>query len=109
MGRLFKLLFRAYSAKKFLGYFGTLGKRAGFLRQAVVLFYCLRDSRTPNFVRLAILGALGYMITPGDLLPDFIAGIGWLDDAAVVAGAMKIADKYIRPEHVIKAKKFFPG
>ena len=40
MGRLFKLLFRAYSAKKFLGYFGTLGRRAGFLRQAVVLFYC---------------------------------------------------------------------
>ena len=109
MGRLFKLLFRAYSAKKFLGYFGTLGRRAGFLRQAVVLCYCLRDSRTPNFVRLAILGALGYMITPGDLLPDFIAGIGWLDDAAVVAGAMKIADKYIQPEHVMKAKKFFPG
>ena len=49
------------------------------------------------------------MITPGDLLPDFIAGIGWLDDAAVVAGAMKIADKYIQPEHVMKAKKFFPG
>ncbi len=86
-----------------------MGRRLTFMREAVILFFCLKDSRTPMFVRLCVAGAIGYLITPTDILPDFITGIGWLDDAAVIAGAMRLADKYILPEHVAKAKKFFPN
>lgn len=109
MFKLLRYAFRWYSLKKSFGYFSTLGRRMSFLRQGLILFFTLRDSRTPTFVRLMILGALGYLLSPADLIPDFITGLGWLDDAAVIAGAMKIAQQYIQPEHVLKAKKFFPN
>lgn len=103
---IIKTLMRLYSAKAFYRYFGTLGRRMSFLREAVVLFYCLRDPRTPKFIRVAIIGAIGYLLTPVDFIPDIILGLGWLDDAAVVAMTMRLAQKYVRPEHVMKAKKF---
>lgn len=109
MFKLLRYVFRWYSLKTSFRYFGTLKRRMSFLRQGLILFFALRDSRTPTFVRLMILGALGYLLSPTDMIPDIIAGLGWLDDAAVIAGAMKIAQQYIRPEHVLKAKKFFPG
>ncbi len=108
MLRMLRTFMRIYSAKKFLGYFGTLGRRMNFLQEAVILVYCLRDPRTPRFIRLVIIGAIGYLLTPVDLIPDVIIGLGWLDDATVVAGAMRLARKYILPEHVASAKRFIP-
>ena len=47
---------------------------------------------------IAIIGALVYFVSPVDLIPDVIPGIGLLDDAAVVAaclGMVKVdLDKY---------------
>lgn len=105
---MIKFLLRLWSAKSFFRHFGTMGRRMSFLREAVVLFYCLRDSRTPKGVRLAILAAIGYLLAPVDLIPDVLLGLGWLDDAAVVGMVMKLAERYILPEHVLKAKKFTP-
>ena len=39
----------------------------------------------PYFSIAAIVFALLYVLSPVDLIPDFIPGIGYLDDAAVVA------------------------
>ncbi len=39
---------------------------------------------------LAILGALIYFLSPVDLIPDILPGIGKLDDAAVIAIALKL-------------------
>ena len=33
----------------------------------------------------SVAAALGYFLTPTDLLPDFLPGIGYLDDATVLA------------------------
>ncbi len=38
---------------------------------------------------VAIVAALLYVLSPADLIPDVIPGIGYLDDAAVVAFCMK--------------------
>ena len=39
---------------------------------------------------VAVAGALLYWLAPVDMIPDFIPGIGWLDDAAVVATAIAL-------------------
>lgn len=44
----------------------------------------------PYKVILAVVSVLIYWIAPVDLIPDFIPGIGYVDDAAVVALALKL-------------------
>ena len=45
--------------------------------------------RVPVKSLLFLVGSLLYFVTPADLIPDFILGTGFLDDAVVVAYAMK--------------------
>ena len=50
------------------------------LLSALILFYCLRDRDTPTWAKGVIVGALGYLILPTDLIPDIIPGAGYGDD-----------------------------
>ena len=50
-----------------------------------------------------IVGALGYFILPIDLVPDFIAGLGYTDDLAVIAILMKHLKDNITPEIELRA------
>ncbi|MCZ6773355.1 MAG: DUF1232 domain-containing protein, partial [Proteobacteria bacterium] len=52
------------------------------------------------------VGALAYFIMPADVIPDFIAGLGYTDDAAVLIAALKAIRDHLRPEHRDKARKF---
>lgn len=45
--------------------------------------------RIPKATLLAVGGILLYWLMPVDLIPDFIPGVGFLDDAAVFAFAYK--------------------
>ncbi|SFV61020.1 hypothetical protein MNB_SV-6-1596 [hydrothermal vent metagenome] len=38
---------------------------------------------------LAIAGALAYVVLPIDIIPDFIPGVGWIDDIFVIGFVMK--------------------
>ena len=40
---------------------------------------------------LLIAGAVVYFLVPTDLLPDFIAGVGYVDDATVIAWVLTTA------------------
>ena len=97
-----------FSSAKFMNFVSTMGKKASFLRKALVLFYCLRDPETPKYVKLLIAAALGYLITPVDLLPDTLPVLGWVDDVAVLAFAFKVANRYIKPSHKEMANKTIP-
>jgi uncharacterized membrane protein YkvA (DUF1232 family) len=57
-----------------------LVKAAG--RDALILFFAVRDPATPKALKLACVAALAYLISPVDLLPD-LPLIGWVDDALV--------------------------
>ncbi len=39
---------------------------------------------------IAIISALAYILTPADVIPDVIPGIGHLDDVAVVVACLKL-------------------
>jgi uncharacterized membrane protein YkvA (DUF1232 family) len=84
-----------------------LRKTAGlipFSEDLVAAFYCAIDSKTPLKVRGTLLAALVYFITPVDLIPDFIAGFGFTDDAAVLATAIGLVGGHIKDRHRKRAR-----
>jgi uncharacterized membrane protein YkvA (DUF1232 family) len=81
----------------------TLGK-VPFTEDAVAAFYCATDAATPMAVRVTLFGALAYFVVPFDLIPDFIAGLGYTDDAAVLLAAFTACKSSITEEHRAKAR-----
>ena len=70
-----------------------------FVDDAVTAYYCAMDSQTPLRVRGTLLGALAYFILPIDVIPDIIAGMGFTDDAAVLAAVTAMLAGHIKPHH----------
>ena len=56
-------------------------------------------------IKAGIIGALGYLISPIDLVPDLIPVVGYTDDAAAIAFAITAAQMYITDEIKEKAKE----
>jgi uncharacterized membrane protein YkvA (DUF1232 family) len=54
-------------------------------RDALVLWFAARDPRTPWLAKLVAGLSAGYVISPIQVLPDWIPLVGYLDDVAVVA------------------------
>lgn len=66
------------------------------LKREVTLYQLLlQDQRTPILARVLLLLAVGYLLLPFDLIPDFIPVIGQLDDALIVPGLVICALKLI--------------
>ena len=108
MWKLLSFFARFYTPGKFIRFIRGTGRRLHFLPKLMTIFYCMQDKDTPKFVKLALMGALGYVILPLDLVSDAFIGIGWLDDAAVVAAALRLAGTYVKPEHLEKVHRMFP-
>ncbi|MEQ9559124.1 MAG: YkvA family protein [Rhodospirillales bacterium] len=83
----------------------TIGK-VPFTRDAVAAFYAARDPATPTGVKAAVMAALAYFIVPIDVVPDFIAALGYTDDATVFYGAWRLLAPYLKPQHETKARQF---
>lgn len=81
----------------------TLGK-VPFTEDAVAAFYCATDAATPMTVRVTLFGALAYFVLPLDIIPDFIVGLGYTDDAAVLLAAFTACKTYITEDHRVKAR-----
>src|SRR3954468_21534278 len=64
---------------------------AGFIPDCLVLVSRLaRDERISRPRRAALFLVLGYLALPIDLVPDFLPGIGQLDDAVVLGLALRL-------------------
>lgn len=79
--------------------------RLPFAETLVAAYFCTRDPATPTKVRAMLIAALAYFVTPVDLLPDFIAYLGFTDDAAVIATIVSMVGSHIRPRHHAEARK----
>ena len=73
---------------------------------ALTLYYALIDPDTPTWAQATIIGALVYFISPVDAIPDFIPGIGYVDDLAVMAAAIATLGTHIKVEHRQKASEW---
>lgn len=81
-----------------------IARNTPFAEDLVAAFYAATDPNTELRVRATLLGALAYFILPLDFLPDFAPLIGFSDDAAVLALALKVVADAITPAHRQKAK-----
>jgi uncharacterized membrane protein YkvA (DUF1232 family) len=81
----------------------TLGS-VPFVEQALSAYYCTCDPQTPARVKAILVGALAYFIMPIDVVPDFIAGLGFGDDAAVFWAAWNSVRAHIKGHHILAAK-----
>ena len=72
------------------------------IQAALRLYYALDSPTLPAKVKAMILGALGYLISPIDLVPDLMPFVGFLDDVGVLTAAVGFAWAYI--DSTAKAK-----
>ena len=75
-----------------------------FAEDLLAAYYCAFDRQTPRHVQATLLGALAYFILPFDFIPDMLPILGFTDDAAILATAMRIVTSHITPEHREAAK-----
>ena len=79
-------------------------RQVPFVGDLIAAYYCAVDPATPLHVKAVLFGALAYFILPIDLVPDFIAWIGFTDDAAVLYAALRTIAPHIKDSHRRQAK-----
>src|SRR6266567_2204826 len=86
---------------------GVLRDLAAFIPDCVTAVRRLRkDPRVPRRARVAVVLAGLWVISPIDLIPEFIPVIGPLDDVVVVALALRYAGRRVPREVLLAA---WPG
>lgn len=100
---------RHYSDSDFQEKITTLPPSAGskVLRQALTLYVLLKDKDVPKWVKISIVGALGYFIFPFDLIPDFLPG-GYIDDLALMANLVRQLYVYTTPDVMEQVDELMP-
>lgn len=91
-----------------LGFWVKLAKVAGkipFAEDAAAAWFCARDPKTPFRVKATLMAALAYFVVPTDLVPDFITGLGFTDDATVLMAAVGLVSSHLTDAHRNAARR----
>jgi uncharacterized membrane protein YkvA (DUF1232 family) len=76
-----------------------------FVEDLLTAYYCAFDRETPREVQAVLVGALAYFVLPFDIIPDMLPVLGYTDDAAVLAAAIRLVAKHIQPQHREAARR----
>ncbi len=76
-----------------------------FMEDVAAAYYAMLDPRTPTGARLTLIAALAYFVSPFDIVPDMIVGLGFMDDATVLLAAISAVRGSIRDEHRAAARR----
>ena len=76
-----------------------------FIDEVVAAYYAMLDPRTPAKPRLILIGALAYFVTPFDIVPDILLGLGFVDDISILMAALAAVRSSIRDEHREAARR----
>lgn len=96
-----------YSEEGLWNKLAKFAKKAGIkvVNVTLLLYYVLTCDEVEQKDKLLIMGALGYLILPLDLIPDSIPGLGFTDDLAALLYAYNSVKAHVTPEMEEKAKK----
>ena len=79
--------------------------RIPFTRELLSVYFCARDPETPAAAKGVMLAALAYFVLPTDAIPDILAGVGFTDDAAVIAAVLGMLGANLKPRHRERARE----
>lgn len=82
---------------------GRLGRELVY--QTLVLYYVLKSPDVPLRHKSVIVGALGYLILPLDMIPDAIPLLGFTDDAGAIAMALDAVRSSVTPAIEAQARR----
>jgi len=96
-----------YSDSNFWKKLKSISTKVGsmIVYDSLLLFYTLKSSDVGIKDKALICGALGYLILPTDLIPDFFVPLGFTDDIAVLLYVVGLIKKEITPEVENQAKQ----
>lgn len=79
--------------------------RIPFADDLAAAYYCALDANTPRKAKFVLFAALGYFVLPVDAIPDVVAGLGFTDDATVLATALGVVGMHIKDHHRAAARR----
>ncbi|SEH83514.1 YkvA family protein [Tardiphaga sp. OK245] len=85
--------------KQFWRKLKRLAVKLPFAEDLLAAYYCAFDRQTPRHVQAALLGAIAYFVLPFDFVPDMLPVLGFTDDAAVLATALRMVASHINADH----------
>jgi uncharacterized membrane protein YkvA (DUF1232 family) len=85
--------------RRFKSKFKQVMAKLPFAEDLLAAYYCAFDRQTPRHVQASLLGAIAYFVLPFDFMPDMLPILGFTDDAAVLATAIRMVATDITPEH----------
>ena len=75
------------------------------MEDVVAAYFCAIDRKTPAKVRGTLFAALAYFVLPMDVVPDFLLGFGFGDDATVLMAVIAMFGQHISEDHREAARK----
>jgi uncharacterized membrane protein YkvA (DUF1232 family) len=90
--------------KRFWTKLKQVAAKLPFTEDLLAAYYCAFDRETPRHVQAALLGAIAYFILPFDFIPDMMPVLGFTDDAAVLATAIRLVAGHITEDHRAAAR-----
>lgn len=96
-----------FSKREFVEKIARIAKSAGakLVYAALILYYTLQSDKVSATNKAMIIGALGYLISPLDVVPDAIPIAGLADDLGVLVFVLKKVWTDIDPEIQVKARE----
>lgn len=95
-----------FSESNFWNKVQSYAKKIGIqsVYSSLLLFYAFKRKETPTWAKNIIIGVLGYLIAPIDLLPDLTPFIGYTDDLGVLGIGLVAIASYINDSVKLQAK-----
>jgi len=91
--------------RRFLPKLLKVAGRIPFADDLAAAYYAALDPTTPRKAKGVLLAALAYFVLPADALPDFVAVLGFTDDATVLATALGIVGAHVKERHKRAARR----
>ena len=79
-------------------------KAEGLKKEITAIYYAYQDPGVTLLPRILIVFALGYSLSPIDLIPDFIPVLGYLDDLIIIPALISLSIKLI-PKEVMEESR----
>jgi uncharacterized membrane protein YkvA (DUF1232 family) len=71
------------------------------VKEARLIWRLMFDQRVSLWHKLIPVAAVVYVLSPVDLIPDILIGLGQLDDLTIILGSLRVFRSLV-PDYIIK-------